>query len=92
MTQTTISEETKELIELISLSEIVKIDDQLYILQQGKSIDALLTEKFEDLEVVFETHYHIFDWWEIREDTKKINNREWQIGQNIVSFYTIQPT
>ncbi|HEY8402116.1 MAG TPA: hypothetical protein VIK89_12680 [Cytophagaceae bacterium] len=86
------AKETIELLEKIQAADIVIIDDDKYPIRSNwkyLNLDKELAEK-EDFETVFETEFHTFNWWEIKEAVK-INEHEWKIGDNVVSFYILSP-
>jgi hypothetical protein len=80
----------KEILEQIAAADVVKIDNQLYAFVEKPELDPALA-KVEDHVVVFQTEYHVFNWWEITNDCTKLNNREWKIGHNVLSFYSVTP-
>jgi len=81
-----------ELITLICAADVVRIDDKLYGFKQKPVDDSDYTHrKVEDYETIFETESHLFNWWEIREESSKLNDREWKIANHTVSFFNITP-
>lgn len=94
MLLTQLTGETLELLNKIAAAEIVRVDDELYVItEKSKYVDAKKAqhERVEDHEPIFQTDYHVFNWWEIKADTQRINDREWKIGESTVCFLTIQP-
>lgn len=90
MLTTQIKDSVTELLANIALANVVKIDGILYIIKVNRKIDKLLKDKCEDFTTVFETDFHTFNWWEVREESIKINDSEWKIGENTINFFTIQ--
>lgn len=86
---------TTELLAKIAAAEVARIDDELYIITRKSEITEpskqILHSKIEDHEIIFETEFHIFNWWELNCDITKLNDSEWKIGNNIVCFLTIVP-
>ena len=94
MLLTPLTAETLQIIGKIAEADVVRVDDELYVItKKSKQLDEMArrVSKIEDHEVVFETDYHRFTWWEITNELAKINEAEWKLGENIVSFHTIQP-
>ena len=82
----------------ICAADAVRVDDKLYGFKSKPIDDWLHLEqyeytrrKIEDYETIFETELHLFNWWEIREESSKLNDNEWKIGNHIVSFFNIVP-
>ena len=86
---------TTELLAKIAAAEVARIDDELYIITKKSDITdsskLALHSKIEDHEIIFETEFHIFNWWELKCDIIKLNDSEWKIGNNVVCFLTIVP-
>lgn len=87
-----ISNNTKEVLKKIDAADVVRVDGSLYVIT-GKS--ALLNRynaaKIEDFEVMFQTEFHEFTWWELNNEVEKRTNGEWKIGNCIVCFLSIEP-
>lgn len=94
-----LSKDVKELLEIIAVADIVKVNDDRpssYTLgwERDINLDTFgILENVEDFFIIFTVpsieEEYMFSWWEIREDSKKLNDTEWKIGDKIVSFYTL---
>lgn len=86
-----------EIIELtnkLAAADIVKVDDDNFVITKKSKMlgsNKIIFDKIEDHEMMFQTDYHIFNWWEISHDSTKLNDREWKVGEFVMSFYTLQP-
>jgi hypothetical protein len=71
------------------------VDDAPYIItKKAEWIESRSTQstKIEDYEIVFETDFHRFTWWEIaNETTLLVNTKQWQLGENTLAFLRLEP-
>ena len=82
-------QETKEFITKLAIADVVRVNDDLFIIaskadwaDQNKFPDR----KIEDFEVVFETDYHQFTWWEISNELTIIDAQRYKVGDTVIAF------
>jgi hypothetical protein len=84
----------KELLDKVTNSDVIKIEDINFFLQHPyQENDPNIIESAEDHHAMIMTELSgvYFDWYEVREESEKLNDREWKIGDKTVSFFTLQP-
>lgn len=91
-----VNSDLRILIERIAGADVVKINDELYtITKRGfeyrSKTDLISLAELEDHDMIFETDHHRFSWWEVREESKRLNNSEWSISGVDVGFYALEP-
>ena len=94
-TKLRLSSAVKELLTKIANADVVRIDDELFtITKKSDYTDVRTAEtepKIEDFEIIFETDFHTFNWWEITCDVTRVSDKEWKVGNNVLCFLTVQP-
>lgn len=91
-----ITGDTLELIRRVAIADVVRVNGENYaITSRGVELNDQkeafsLASKLEDHDVIFETDYHTFTWFELVQDTERLNDQEWRIGDDdVISFYTL---
>lgn len=89
-----ISTHTKEFLAKLTAGDVARIDDALFIITEKATwLDEkeYLRRRIEDHELVFETDFHTFGWWELCNEISKIDEQQWKIGEYTISFLGLVP-
>lgn len=78
----------------LAAAEVARIDDGLYIINNKAGwagSDEPTQRKIEDHELIFDTDYHTFGWWEICHETTQVEPGVFKVGDETISFLTLAP-
>lgn len=90
MLSTELSAATKNFLNKMMMSDIIKINGHYHPFITKLEVHPTVGQKIEDHTLVIETDFHIYNWWEIREDCRQLNDHEWHIGDDVISFGVVQ--
>jgi hypothetical protein len=89
-----IKKTTQEFLAKLAAGDVARIDDALFIITEKAEWlgeQEYLRRKIEDHELVFETDFHTFSWWEVCNEIGKIDEQQWQVGEHTISFLGLVP-